>query len=208
MPNRLLSFFLATTLLVPLSARAQLTDPATGTHFEGTQTVDGVTYKCLGVGVRKVYVFVKVYAAVFCVQGDGFPASARTYAAGKTADALADDPDFFKAVVEGSSGKLIVMKLVHDIGAAKMAAAFREKLGQVLPPDKVQRLIDTIPGDSKEGEQVNIYSANGRLTIDIAGNKKVIDDPEIAQKIWYAWLGPDGASPTLKRSIAEHANGG
>jgi len=206
----------AVLAMAPLAARADgaLVDDSTGTKFESTQNLGGVTYKCLGAGVRKVFFF-KAYAAAFCVEGTSLPAptaayvqSVKGWAGNDTADKLNDDPKFFSSLVDNSGGKLVMMKLVRDISAEKMAKAFREGLSNVLPPEKVEKLIATIPGDAKEGQMVQLYSAGGKLTIDIAGSKKVIDDQEIAQKLWYVWLGPKGVSPTLKKSIADHAAGG
>jgi hypothetical protein len=209
-------FPLVAVLLAPPAARAeaQLVDQTTGTSFDAVQTIAGVTYKCLGAGVRKVWFF-KAYAATFCVEGNlpaataSYVQSLRSSAGAGLADSLADDSNFFASLVDHSGGKLVIMKLVRDISAARMASAFREGLSNVLPAEKVEKLVATIPGDAKEGQVVQLYSAGGKLTIDIAGNKKVIDDPEIAHKLWFVWLGPKGVSPTLKKSIAEHvANGG
>ena len=202
---------LVAVLLAPMTLQAQqLVDEATGTTFSPTAAVGGVTYKCLGAGVRKVYMFVKVYAATFCIDAataDKVVAASQG-GKGSSADALSEDPRFFSTLIDQSGGKLVIMKLTHDITAEKMANAFREALGKILPAEKVAKLIATIPGDAKEGQQVQLYSSGNQLTIDIAGSKKTIDDAEIAQKLWYVWLGPEGVSPTLKKSIAKHAAGG
>jgi hypothetical protein len=195
----------AALALAPTSARAQdLVDESTGVKFQPQITVEGTNYKCLGAGVRKV-LFFKAYATTFCVENE-VPAAATAIAQANkaNADKLAENANFYSTLIEQSGGKLVLMKLVRDISAERMAKAFREGLSKVLPPAKIDKLIAVIPGDAKEGQTVALFSQGNKLTIDMGGGKKTIEDAEIAQKLWYVWLGPEGVSPTLKASIAKN----
>ena len=206
------SVLLVTILsLAPLPARAanELVDEDTHTTFDAQMTVEGTNYQCLGAGVRKVFWFVKVYALTFCVD----PAVVKSIsdaakAKGENADKLAEDNSFFDGIVKAPGGKLVILHLTHDISQEQMAKAFRESLSKVLAPEKVEKLISAIPGNAHSGEIVKLYSVGNSLTIDIAGKAKKIDDEDIAKNLWYVYLGKDGVSPPLKKSIATRALAG
>jgi len=213
-PSRAALTLSALVLTISAAARAAPTsfvDESTGIKFEPVQTVNGTTYQCLGAGVRKAFIFVKVYAAEFCVE-PGALKPAADYVAGVKAKGgnpsdlagkLNDDPAFFNSLVEAPGGKLVIMHLVRDITREDLAKAFREAMSKVLPPEKVEKLIAIIPGDPKNNQEVKLSSTGDTLTIDIAGNAKKVDDAQIAQNIWRVWLGKDGVSPSLKESVAK-----
>jgi len=52
---------------------------------------------------------------------------------------------------------------------------------------------------------VLIYSQGAKVTIDVGGVARSLEDDEIASKLWDTWLGPQSISPTLKSSIAHVA---
>ena len=186
-------------------------DGSTGTKFEAETTVGNTKYRCLGAGVRKVFLF-KAYAVTFCLQADkvddtlvGHLKKAHENKTGKAlADALENDQAFFDRLANAPGDKLVVMQLVRDISKDQIAGAFRDSLGDVLPKDKVEKLIETIPGDGKDGQKILLHSHGDTLVIDIAGTAKTIEDKEIASKLWRVWLGPGSPTPSLKESIAEH----
>jgi hypothetical protein len=196
----------------PARAASPLVDSSTGTQFAPTRKLGETTFQCLGAGVRKVFI-VKIYALTFCLDATGAEAAVADYAgkahSGKSGEALAEaleeDPAFFDALSSARLDKLVVMRLVHDVPAAKLAAAFRESLADVLSKDKIEKLVAAVPGDGKEGHTILLYTKGNTLTIDLEGSKKTIDDAETAQKLWRVWLGPKSVSPTLKESLAERA---
>jgi len=200
------------TFAAPASA-APLVDDSTGVKFDREQTIGGTRYECLGAGVRKV-LFFKAYAVTYCLQAgkskevvDAYLAKAHPSLSGeKLSDALEDDAKFFEALASASADKLVIMQLVRDISKEKISDAFRSSLSGVLPKEKVDRLIATIPGDAKDGQKILIYSKGSELVIDIAGDAKRIDDEMITQKLWRVWLGPDAVSPSLKESIAANTS--
>lgn len=200
------------TFALPAHA-APLVDGSTGVKFDREQTIEGTRYECLGAGVRKV-LFFKAYAVTYCLQAgksnevlDAYLAKAHPTLTGeKLGDALEDDEKFFEALASAPADKLVIMQLVRDISKEKISDAFRGSLSGVLPKEKVDRLISTIPGDAKDGQKILIYSKGSELVIDIAGDAKRIDDEMITRKLWRVWLGPDAVSPTLKESIAANAS--
>jgi len=209
-PMRTLLLVASLFLAAPAAAaEAFVVDDSTGTRFEAETTVGNTRYRCLGAGVRKVFLF-KAYAVTWCLQADKVDDTLVGYlkknhpqkTGGALADALEDDQRFFDALSSAPGDKLVVMKLVRDISKDQIAGAFRDSLGDVLPPEKVEKLIDTIPGDGKDGQKILLYSQGGTLVIDIAGTARRIEDKEIASKLWRVWLGPGSPTPSLKDSIA------
>ncbi len=195
----------------PAVAVRHVVDDSTGTRFEATTKIGRTTYRCLGAGVRKV-LFFKAYAAAFCLDAQSYDRVVGAYLsqqhAGKSgADlirALERDRAFFEHLENADANKLVIMQLVRDVSKDRIASAFRGSLKEVLPDDRVEKLIDTIPGDGKDGQRILLYSRGPVLVIDIAGDAKRVEDELIARKLWRVWLGPDSVTPALKRSIAEN----
>ena len=194
------------------AAAQKVKDSSTGISFDVRQELAGVGYTCLGAGVRKILVF-KAYAVTFCLEQSIAEKTVRGYVettypnlkGEDLVDALEDDPKFFEHLVNAQGDKLVIMRVVRDISRDKVADAFRDSLSEILPASKVAKLVDTIPGDIKDGQSAKLYSKGSTLTIDIAGAGKTIDDADIAKKLWWVWLGPSGAAPSLKESIAARA---
>ncbi|WP_373048911.1 hypothetical protein [Vulgatibacter sp.] len=207
------TLLLAASLLLATPAVAAEAKPivedSTGVKFDAVTTVEGTQYRCLGAGVRKVFLF-KAYAVTYCLEEGKVDDAIVGYLQKNHPDkkgealeeALATDQRFFNRLANAPGDKLVVMRLVRDISKDKIAGAFRDSLGDVLPKEKVEKLIDTIPGDGKDGQRILLHSHGDKLVIDIAGNARTIEDQEIASKLWRVWLGPESPTPTLKESIA------
>lgn len=197
----------------PAVAAEKLVDESTGVKFDAEQSVAGTQFRCLGAGVRavrKIFLF-RAYAVTYCLQADKVDDVLLGYIEknepGKKGAALSEallrDQKFFDTLASAPSDKLVIMRLVRDISKDQIAGAFRDSLSDVLPKAKVDKLIDTIPGDAKDGQKILIYSKGNELVIDIAGKAKTIEDEQIAKQLWRVWLGPEGVSPSLKESIAQ-----
>lgn len=210
------NLLLAALLLLATPAAAAekpLVDPSTGVKFDAEPTVDGTNFRCLGAGVRKVFLF-KAYAVTYCIEADKVddaivPYLQKNHAnrqGGALTDALEDDQKFFDQLAAARGDKLVVMRLVRDISKDQIAGAFRDSLSDVLSKAQVDKLIDTIPGDAKDGQKILLHSHGDQLVIDITGKAKTIDDGEIASKLWRVWLGPDSPTPSLKESIAKQVS--
>ncbi len=212
LPRRAPLCSFALCALVGASAAAtDLVDHSTGTRFGQRASAGGTDFECLGAGVRKIFTF-KVYAVTYCVDAeraeglDEFAGQLHPNLQGEElAAALEKDSRFFDYLASLPGDKLVVMHMVRDVGRDKLADAFRKALKDVLPPDKVERLVGAIPSDAHNGENALLYSSGSKLVIDIAGRQQTIDDSLIAHKLWTVWLGPDSVSPSLKRSLAKNA---
>jgi hypothetical protein len=196
-----------------LAATPEIVDEATGVHFASTQTVEEHGFTCLGAGARKVFFF-KAYAITFCLDTAAVPPTVTRYTqtvlpskpVEDRADALIHDEKFFDALASAPADKLVVMHMMRDVAQEKFASAFRKSLENVLPAAKIEKLIAAIPRDAKKDETVRLYTSDQKtLTIAIEEQRRVIDDPEIAAKLWRVWLGPDSVTPGLKESIARRA---
>ena len=212
LPRRALPSLLALSVLVAAWAHAaDLVDPSTGTRFGQRATAGATEYECLGAGVRKIFTF-KVYAVTYCVDTeraeglDEFAGQLHPNLEGEElAKALEKDGRFFEHLASLPGDKLVVMHMVRNVGRDQLADAFSKALKDVLPPDKVEKLVAAIPGDAHNGENALLYSDGSRLFIDIAGRQQTIDDLQISRKLWTVWLGPDSVSPSLKSSLARNA---
>jgi len=52
---------------------------------------------------------------------------------------------------------------------------------------------------------VKIYAVAAKLTVDVAGEVRVVEDEEVTQKLFFVWLGTKSVSPTLREDIARRA---
>ena len=208
--RHLLCALAACVLLVPASAFAadSLREESTGIAFEGAPTVDGVAFRCLGTGLRKKFV-VKVYAVAFCLEASKAQETMAS-AAAKAGNVDEDNQVFFNALAESSVAKLVDMRFVHDVDKEKIVEAFTEtldkSLGRGKDPDARAKFLALVDRDIKKGDRVTLSaSAEGKLTLTIAGNAGSVVDPPIAHAIWGAWIGHDSVTPALKKSLAHAA---
>lgn len=212
--RKLLLLLSVLALSAPAAAEEKLVDESTGVGFANQVKVDGTDYRCLGAGVRavrKVFLF-RAYAVSYCLEASkvdevlvGYLQKNHPNQKGpELVKALQNDQKFYDALSNAPGDKLVIMHLVRNISKDQIAGAFRDSLSDVLPKAKVDMLIDTIPGDAKEGQRILLHSHGNRLVIDIAGNAKNIEDEQIAKNLWRVWLGPESVSPSLKESIAQH----
>jgi hypothetical protein len=201
----------ALALARPAVAAADLVEPSTGIAFPAEQRgPQGTVFTCLGTGLRKVFLF-KVYAITFCVDNPaaalaGIPPAEAGQSVDDRAERLAQDDAFFDRLLQSETDKAVILRMVRDVSREKNADALRKSLGSVLPAPKVELLINTFPGEAKEGQETRIFSSNQRtVTISMGGATKTLEDPEIAAKLWRVWLGPDSVTPKLKESVARRA---
>lgn len=198
--------------LAPAGA-AELVDSSTGTRFAATAKAGGTEFQCLGAGVRKMFTF-KVYAVAYCVDAERADAVETLGQAlhpdltgEELAKALENDPRFYDHLQRLPGDKLVIMHMVRDVDREKLADAFRKSLKDVLPREKVEKLVAAIPADVRDGENALIYSSGSSLVIDIGGRQSTVEDAQIAQRLWAVWLGPESVSPSLKHSIAQDTAG-
>ncbi len=202
-------------LAAALGVRAdggQIVDGTTGTKFDELTRVEGKPYKCLGAGVRKLAV-VKVYALAFCVEAAHADVLVKSYLEAHHAglrgeplfDALRKDPKFFQTLAGTKYNRLVVLKMQRDLSRKQLATNIRRSLTPLLPDEKLDRLDAAITTGAKKGQVVKIYAVAAKLTVDVAGEVRVVEDEEVTQKLFFVWLGTKSVSPTLRENIARRA---
>ena len=203
------------SLAAALGARAegvQIVDRATGTKFDEVTRVEGKAYKCLGAGVRKLAV-VKVYALAFCVDAAHSDALVSSYLEAHHGglqgeslfDALRKDPKFFDMLSGTKHNRLVVLKMQRDLSRKQLATNIRRSLTPLLPEEKLDKLDAAITTGARKRQVVRIYAVGTKLTVDVAGAVRVIEDEEVTRKLLFVWLGTKSVSPTLRADIARRA---
>ena len=203
------------SLAAALGARAegvQIVDRATGTKFDEVTRVEGKAYKCLGAGVRKLAV-VKVYALAFCVDAAHSDALVSSYLEAHHGglqgeslfDALRKDPKFFDMLAGTKHNRLVVLKMQRDLSRKQLATNIRRSLTPLLPEEKLDKLDAAITTGARKAQVVKIYAVGTKLTVDVAGEVRVVEDEEVTRKLFFVWLGTKSVSPTLREDIARRA---
>lgn len=203
-------------LAAALGVRAdggQIVDKATGTKFDEVTRVEGRAYKCLGAGVRKLMV-AKVYALAFCVEAVHADALVKSYLEADHAglrgeplfEALRKDGQFFDMLASTKHNRLVVLKMQRDLSRKQLASNIRRSLSPLLPDEKLDRLDAAITTGAKKGQVVKIYAVGTKLTVDVAGEARVIEDEEVTRKLFFVWLGTKSVSPALREDIARRAS--
>ncbi len=205
---------LALLLAAAPAAADQVTEHATGQKFETERVVDGKPYLLLGTGVRSKFGF-KVYAMGLYVDAaqarSAFPELA-SRAGGRDHAHLMAGNQAQVFVAGGPFGKLGVMHFVRDVGADKIREAFEDGLkaerSDKAPPElraAAQQFVGLFDRELKNGQEIILKtSADGRLEVEIAGQKKAgPQNPRLVQAIWNIWLGPHTISGDLRRGLVE-----
>jgi len=206
----LLSTALLLTLLAPVTAHAdKLVEDGTGIAFDSPQTIDGISFKCLGTGLRKKFV-VKVYAVAFCLGADKADATVAAAAAKAGGKLDGDNKAFFTALRESDAAKAVDMRFVHDAGKDKIVDAFKDTLDEALGNDDADgraKFLALVDRDIKKGDRMTLTATpDGKLTLTMAGHAASMVDPKIAKHIWVSWIGPDAVTPGLRDDIAARAS--
>lgn len=202
-------------LAAALGVRADggaIVDKATGTKFDELVRVEGKAYQSLGAGVRKLAV-IKVYALAFYVDAahaDSLVSSyLRTHHPGlqgrALSVALSKDAQFFNMLASTHHNRLVVLKMQRDVSRKQLASTIRRSLTPLLPEEKLDQLDAAITKGAEKGQVVKIYAVGARLTVDVAGEVRTVDDEEVTRKLFYVWLGTKSVSPSLREDIARRA---
>lgn len=194
----------AAALAAPAHADT-LTEEASGHVFTAPAGPDGRPLMCLGTGLRKKF-FIKVYAAVFCVDRAAGTAAVKKYAAAHPGADLAEDSGFFLALRDLAAPKTIRMYFLREVDKGKIKEAYSETLHNAgLPQAKIDAFTALVDRDIREHAEIVLATTPGGLTLTLDGVEKKFDDAEVAHLIWDAWLGPKGVSDSLKESIGRGA---
>ena len=202
-------------LAMTFGARADditIVDEATGTKFDQLIRHDGNAYRCLGAGVRKLG-FLKIYALAFCVDAaradtlvSGYLKTRHAGLEGKPLfEALRKDTRFFDMLARTDHGRLVILKMKRNVSQKQLASTLRSSLSPLLPESKLDELDAAITRGAKKGEVVTIYAVGAKLTVDVAGEVRVVEDEEVARNLFLVWLGTESVSPSLREDIARRA---
>jgi hypothetical protein len=189
--------------------RGQIVDEATGTKFDELTRIDSTSYACLGAGVRKL-AFVNVYALAFYVNAAHADEAVKSYLQAHHRglrgqplfEALRKDVKFFDMLATTEHSRLVVLKMQRDLSRRQLASNIRRSLSPLLPEDKLDRLDAAITKGAVKGQVVKIYAVGSKLTVDVAGEVRTVEDEEVVRHLYSVWLGPESVSPTLREDIA------
>jgi hypothetical protein len=189
-----------------------IVEEATGTKFNLLTDYDGRAYRCLGTGVRKL-ALLKVYALAFCVDTIHADTLVRDYVKAHHAglegkrlfDALRNDAQFFDTLARNGHSRLVTLKMQRDVSRNQLANTIRRSLTPLVTEAKLDELDAAITRGAKKGQVVTISAVGPKLTVDVAGEVRVVEDEEVARNLFIVWLGPDSVTPSLREDIARRA---
>lgn len=191
---------------------ATIVDESTGTKFDRLTRHEGKAYRCLGAGARKL-ALLKIYALAFCIdasRADSLVSDySRTHHAGLEGkplfEALRKDTRFFNTLARSDHSRLVALKMQRDVSQEQLTSTLRRSLSPLLAKAKLDKLDAAITQGAKKGQVVTISAVGPKLTVDVAGEVRVVEDEEVARNLFLVWLGPESVSPSLREDIARRA---
>jgi hypothetical protein len=159
-----------------------------------------------GVGVRKK-LFFKVYALGMYADAAALGEALAPWA-GRSAEELRSDDGLYRALLEASADRLVVMRFVRDVGASSMRDALEDALERgAIPandPDR-QAFLDLWDRTIADGEQVSLlFAADGRLVVRRDG--KLVGEvvsARVSRAVLASWLGPDPVSDAIREGVVQ-----
>ena len=191
-----LSALVALAILLAPAARAEvIVEKDSGQEFPATLTLndpssgEAVSLRATGTGLRKKAWF-KVYAACFYVRSDV---------------ELGEDP--YASFIADDYEKVIVMRFLRDVGADKIANAFREGIRKTLPEghdEALDAFLGLFTAPVQNGQELTLsYTPGGGLEASQEGRPLgSLDDPAVIAALWATWFGDEPISKDLKQGLA------
>src|SRR5262249_26233300 len=137
-----------------------------------------------GLGIRKAYVFVKVYVGALYLQT-------------RTHDA--------KAAIETDEAKRIVLHMVRDVTHDEMKGAMQDGFANTGTSDTpgAKQFTSCFTRPIPPGQECEFDNARGKgTTVTISGKKKgTIQGADFMRGLWGIWLGPKPADESLKQGM-------
>jgi hypothetical protein len=195
---RLLAALALAVLLVPAALALPgevIVEEDSGQEFPASiamndpQGGEAVQLRATGTGLRKKAWF-KVYAACFYIRDDVNPG---------------EDP--YASFIDADYEKVIVMRFLRDVGADKIAGAFREGIRKTLPEghdEAVDAYVGLFTAPVQKGQELILRYAPGRgLTAEQDGRPLgSLEDGDVIAAVWATWFGDDPISKDLKQGLA------
>jgi hypothetical protein len=174
------------TVVIVLLMHSAYAKDLDGVEMPDKLSVGGKELVLNGMGTRKATIFsVKVYVmGLYLEQRSG------------NADAIV-----------GSDGtKMIVMKLVRDVGADKLIKGWQEGFEKNYPEiSAIKKEIEEFKGsmsDMKKGQSINLaFIKNGVEVLYDDVKRTLIEGKRFQQALLSVWLGPEPPNPDLKKGI-------
>jgi hypothetical protein len=200
-------------LLLGASAEAQsIKEPSSGLSFDVSKSVMGRQATCVGVGIRKAFGFVKVYAAgLYVDDATGKPSFAKLLeGAGGNLDSLRNSTTLFNWLIQQDFGKSMEWVFTRDLEKGKMAKTIKEslerELGDLNAPDvkeHADKFLAAVDIPLKKWQRMVIVQGGGYSLTAVLDGKSVVSvkNKKIAQAIWRIYLGNQPVQKDLKKNL-------
>jgi hypothetical protein len=203
----------ACLLLAGAPAQAQsLKEPSSGVKFDVSKSFLGSPATCVGVGIRKAFVVVKVYAAgLYIDDATGKPSFQKLLqGAGGNLDNLRNSPQLFNWLVQQDFGKSMEWVFTRDLEKGKMAHTIKEslerELGDLSAPDvkdHADKFLAAVDVPLKKWQRMVIVQRAGFELIAQLDGKTIVavKNKKIAQAIWRIYFGKQPIQKDLKKNL-------
>jgi hypothetical protein len=200
-------------LLAHGSAEAQsIKEPSSGVSFNVNKSILGRPATCIGVGIRKAFVVVKVYAAgLYVDDATGKPSFQKLLeGAGGKIDSLRNSPQLYTWLIQQDFGKSMEWVFTRDLEKGKMAQVIRESLEKELGDlnaadikDHADKFLAAVDVPLKKWQRMVIVQRGGyELVAQLDGRTIVsVRNKKIAQAIWRIYLGKHPVQADLKKNL-------
>ncbi len=203
----------ACLLLAQRPAEAQsLKEPSSGVKFDVSKSFMGRPATCIGVGIRKAFVVVKVYAAgLYVDDASGKPSFQKLLeGAGGNLDSLRNSPQLYNWIIQQDFGKSMEWVFTRDLEKGKMAKTIKESLERELGDlnaadvkEHADKFLAAVDVPLKKWQRMVIVQRSGyELTAQLDGKQVVsVKNKKIAQAIWRIYLGKQPVQKDLKKNL-------
>ena len=206
----------ACLLLAGAPAQAQsIKEPSSGVKFDVSKSFLGRPATCIGVGIRKAFVVVKVYAAgLYIDDATGKPSFQKLLAgAGGNIDNLRNSPQLYDWLIQQDFGKGMEWVFARDLEQGKMKSTIKEslerELGDLNAPDlkeHADKFLAAVDVPLKKWQRMVIAQRSGYELVAQLDGKTIVQvkNKKIAQAIWRIYVGKNPIQKDLKKNLVAH----
>jgi len=206
----------AALLVAPALVQAQtLKESSSGVTFKVHRSILGQPQTCIGVGIRKAFVFFKVYAAGFYIDDStGKPSFQQLLdSVGGNVDALRESAKLYNWVITKDVGKSMEWVFTRDLEKGKMTKVIREslerELGDLNAPDlkePADKFLAAVDVPLKKWQRLMLVQRPGFQILAVLDGKVVVNvhSKKISQAIWRIYFGKHPVQSNLKTGLVAH----
>jgi hypothetical protein len=203
-------------LVAPALVQAQsIKEPSSGVKFKVNRAILGQPATCIGVGIRKAFVFFKVYAAGFYIDdATGKPSFQQLLAgAGGNVDSLRESAKLYNWVITQDVGKSMEWVFTRDLEKGKMTKVIKEslerELGDLNAPDLKEpagKFLAAVDVPLKKWQRLVLVQRPGFQILAVLDGKTIVQvrSKKIAQAIWRIYFGKHPVQSDLKTKLVAH----